>query len=155
VTTEIAVRWPVEVEALASRLLGKRRTKLGGSHIAHATRVAHAVADTGDEDLVAAALLHDVVEKTDATLAELLAETGNERVVQLVEALTHWPREPNDVYLSRCAARPETLLIKRYDLLDKFDADDVTVSPEVAERIRRKARKRLDQLERLALGHQS
>jgi (p)ppGpp synthase/HD superfamily hydrolase len=152
VTVEPEVSWPVEVEALAARLLGDLRTRLGGSHLAHAKRVAVAVAGTGtaDEGLVAAALLHDVVEKTDTTVTELLAAVGDERVVQLVDALTHRPHESDDEYLGRCAASPETLLIKRCDLLDKFSADDATVSAEAAEQVRREARQRLELLERLA-----
>jgi len=152
VTSEMALSWPVETETLAARLLGDRRTKLGGSHLAHAMRVADAVAAKGDHRLVAAALLHDVIEKCDTSVAELLAETGDERVVQLVDDLTHRSGETDDVYLSRCATRPETLLIKRCDLLDKFAADDSTVAAEVAEHIRDEARRRLDLLERLALG---
>jgi (p)ppGpp synthase/HD superfamily hydrolase len=117
--------------------------------------VAWAVAETGDEGLVAAALLHDVIEKGDASLDELLAETGDERVVRLVDELTHWPGESDEVYLSRCAARPETLLIKRCDLLDKFAADDTTVPADVADRVRSDARRRLELLEQLALRHQA
>ena len=142
--------WPVEVEALAVRLLGEVRTRLGGSHVAHAKRVAVAVAGTGDEGLVAAALLHDVIEKTGTSVSELLAEVGDERVVRLVDQLTHRPDESDQVYLSRCAASRETLLIKRCDLLDKFSADDVTVSADAAQHVRREARRRLDLLERLA-----
>jgi hypothetical protein len=71
-----------------------------------------------------------------------------------VDDLTHRSGETDDVYLSRCAERPETLRIKRCDLLDKFAADDTTVAAEVAEHIRGEARRRLDLLERLALDHQ-
>jgi (p)ppGpp synthase/HD superfamily hydrolase len=148
------VTWPIEAEALAARLLADRRTSLGGTLLAHAKRVAAGVLDTGDEGLVAVALLHDVIEKAGASSSDLLADTGDERVLRLVEALTQLPGESDYDYLSRCAERPETLLIKRLDLLDKFAAEDSSVTAEVAERVRRRARQRLDLLERLALRYE-
>ena len=76
-------------DTLVARLLGEMRTRLGGSQIAHARRVAEAVGDGGSDDATyAAALLQDVVEKGCITSAELLSVTGDADVVRLVGLLT-------------------------------------------------------------------
>jgi (p)ppGpp synthase/HD superfamily hydrolase len=142
---------PERAEKLAARLLGDRRTKLGGSFLAHARRVAAGVGEAGDEVVVATALLHDVIEKGTVSTDELFVLTGDERVVELVDVLTQRDGESDYIYLGRCSRRPETLLVKRLDLLDKLDAPDTTVSPERAERLRRRARQRLALLDRFAL----
>jgi hypothetical protein len=142
---------PDGADALAARLLGGLRTTLGGPHVAHARRVAAAVRGGGDDRVVVAALLHDVLEKTGATAAELLALTGDAGVVELVEVLTQRDGESYRAYLARCAADPTAMLLKRIDLEDKRAVDDATMPPAVVERIQRTARARLALLDRLAL----
>ncbi len=146
-------RWlmsPEQADTLAADLLGELRTTLGGLQITHARRVAAAVLGTGDSRVICAALLHDVVEKTDITVDELLILTGDREVVRLVDILTHHDSDSDAEYLSRCAAEPLTLLIKRADMADKFVADDTSVADVEAERIRSQARKRLVLLDQLA-----
>ena len=137
-----------EADALAARLLGDLRTKLGGPHIAHARRVAARVADSDDDRLVAAALLHDVLEKTAVTADELRAMTRVVALVALVEILTQGANESDDSYLARCAADPGALRVKRLDLEDKLVADASAVSAPAAESIRQQAIGRLMLLER-------
>jgi (p)ppGpp synthase/HD superfamily hydrolase len=139
-----------EADRLAAALLGDLRTKLGGLHIAHARRVAAGVDDLGDEAAVAAALLHDVVEKAGVSFGELLSATGDQRVVELVDILTQRPGESEHHYLSRCMSHPIALAIKRVDLIDKLEATDAAVGAVEAAAIRSTARQRLDLLERLA-----
>jgi (p)ppGpp synthase/HD superfamily hydrolase len=79
---------PDEADALAARILGDRRTTLGELHISHARRVAAGLDGSADDRLVAAALLHDVLEKTAVTAEELRAMTGDAGCVDLVEVLT-------------------------------------------------------------------
>ena len=134
---------------LAARLLGELRTKLGGLQIAHAQRVAAAVRHTNDDRVIAAALLHDVVEKAGISASELRAMTGDPGVVALVEVLSRRDGESDHDYLSRCAADPMALLVKRVDLVDKLVADDAVVPPVIAERIRQQARERLALPDRL------
>ena len=104
----------------------------------------------GDDHAVAAALLHDVVEKGRISLDELLAITGDVRVVELVDLLTRAPDESDFEHLGRCAADRDALLIKRADLADRLMADDWNVSPATAARIRRQAARRLNLLNGLA-----
>jgi hypothetical protein len=138
-----------DAEALAERLLGGVRTKLGGLHISHARRLAAALGDDVDDTTYVAALLHDVLEKTDVTADVLLDLTGDAAVVHLVEVLTQDDDEPDDRYLARCASEPATLLLKRIDLTDKLIAE-VEVPEEVAAGIRQQAVARLALLDRLA-----
>src|SRR4051794_35277328 len=140
-----------EMDALAARLLEGERTTLGGTHIDHARRIAAAVDWTCDSHLIAAALLHDVLEKTPTTAAELLELTGDVRVVELVERVSQRAGEPYEEYLARCASDPDALLIKTADLRDKLTANDSTVLPAAAATIRCRAAAPLALLPELAL----
>ena len=122
------------------------------SEIAHARRVADAVRDEGGDDATyAAALLHDVVERGGMTSAELLSSTGDPEVVRLVDLLTRADGEEYRDYLVRCCEDPRAVLIKRADLIDKFDRA-TQPSAVKAEKIRRKAEQRLVRLHSLANG---
>lgn len=69
------------------------QTRKGGEvpYVNHVIEVAHLVATHGgDEDAAVAALLHDVVEDTDATV-ERVADGFGPRVAALVDALTDRP----------------------------------------------------------------
>ena len=140
----------VDADALAADLLGDLRTRLGGLHIAHARRVAAGIRHLRDARLVVAALPHDVVEKGRISVDELSARVRNALVMVLVDRLTHDPAATEMAYLSRCAAHPLALLIKRIDLLDKLSEDGSDVTADVVVQIRRQARRRLARLDELA-----
>lgn len=74
---------------LAARVhAGQTRRADGADFIAHLVRVAHLVRDAGgDEETVAAALLHDSVEKAGVAASEIRALFGP-RVCEMVTALT-------------------------------------------------------------------
>jgi hypothetical protein len=136
-------------DVLAARLLGGLRTKLGGLHIEHARRVADRVRPSGDDRTVAAALLHDVVEKERISLADLLALVRDERLVELVDILTRREVESDEEYLARCAADPVALAIKRADLADKDYYGDAQVDLRTATQLSHKAHMHLMLLDRL------
>jgi GTP diphosphokinase / guanosine-3',5'-bis(diphosphate) 3'-diphosphatase len=72
---------------------GQRR-KDGRAFIAHPVHVARLLASRGyDEEVLAAALLHDVVEDTSVTLAEVRGRFGP-RVAELVACVTENPALP-------------------------------------------------------------
>jgi guanosine-3',5'-bis(diphosphate) 3'-pyrophosphohydrolase len=74
---------------------GQRR-KDDRAFIAHPVRVARLLAARGyDEEVVAAALLHDVVEDTSVTLSEVRERFGA-RVAELVACVTEDPELPTD-----------------------------------------------------------
>jgi GTP pyrophosphokinase len=67
---------------------GQRRKQTGEPFVEHPIAVAELLAETGSEtSVIAAAYLHDVVEKTDVPLAEIRQRFGDE-VAELVDALS-------------------------------------------------------------------
>jgi hypothetical protein len=129
---------PQVADSLAARLLGGSRTRMGGLSISHARRVAARVRAKG-ELVFAVALLHDVIEKGRTTAEDLLVATGDARLVELVVILTRDEWESEEEYLSRCAADPIALQVKRADLEDKLVADGSNLSPTLELRLRRQA----------------
>jgi (p)ppGpp synthase/HD superfamily hydrolase len=148
---------PEDADTIAARLLAGLRTTTGGSHLAHARRVAehvrlaHPDRSAHERDrAVVAALLHDVVEKAGVSVDEIRTLTDDERIVELVDFLTRRPDETEHAYLGRCASDPTALVIKRIDLLDKLVASDALVPADEVARIRRAAQRRIAVLDDLA-----
>jgi len=100
--------------------------KAGEPYIAHPARVAADVELTAPapmrDNAVAVAWLHDVVEDTDITLAEIRTRFGS-IVADAVGAITHRRHEPRAVYYRRVAANPLALLVKVADIVDNADPD--------------------------------
>ncbi len=65
-------------------------------------------------------LLHDSIEKGNATSEGLRAAGATEAILAAVDALTQRAQEPVSGYLDRCRANPIARTVKRYDLLDKL-----------------------------------
>jgi len=91
--------------------------KSGQPYIAHVVRVAARLAP---EDAQIVGLLHDVVEDTEVTLAEIEATFGP-LIAGAVDALTKRAGEPNAAYLDRVAANPLARAVKLADLSDNAD----------------------------------
>jgi len=110
------------IEALALSIAARAHRgqydKAGQPYIEHPKRVAAQL--TSDEEK-AAALLHDVLEDTPVTAAELLAAGVPARVVGTVEALTKRKGETYDVYLQRVKADAIARVVKLADLADNMD----------------------------------
>ena len=111
-------------EAHAS--IDQRRKYTGDPYIVHPRRVAQTVKDTGARDeVIAAALLHDVVEDTPVTLEEIRTEFGKD-VAALVEMVTDVSRPADGNRRLRKAmdrdhlalASAEGQTIKLADLID-------------------------------------
>lgn len=77
-----------EVDALAAEAHEGQTDKIGVPYIEHVRAVAAGLAPFGDE-LVMAGLLHDIIEDTDWTAAQLREEGVPDYVVALVEAVTN------------------------------------------------------------------
>lgn len=91
--------------------------KSGRPYIGHPLRV---MASVEGEHAQMAAVLHDVIEDTAVTAADLTARGCPTVVVDAVVALSHLPGEPQDVYLRRVAANPLALQVKRADIGDNL-----------------------------------
>ncbi|WP_345353375.1 HD domain-containing protein [Rhodococcus olei] len=92
--------------------------KAGQPYITHPARVAARVA--GDENAVAAAWLHDVVEDTAVTLADL-EESFPAEVTTAVDALTRRRGEAPADYYARVRTVPLALTVKLADMADNSD----------------------------------
>jgi (p)ppGpp synthase/HD superfamily hydrolase len=68
-----------------------------------------------------AGVLHDVVEDTPNTLADLRALGYPEEVVAAVDCLTRRPDETYEAYIARAAANPIARRVKLADLEDNLD----------------------------------
>jgi (p)ppGpp synthase/HD superfamily hydrolase len=141
----------LEADALARRAHGQDRNKSGVPFIEHVRRVAERVRNDPDNYAVPAALLHDTVEKGSMEWADLRAAGVDDRLLEVVDALTERDGEAERDYLARCAADPLALRIKRADILDKLDISDRAELTEAERRrVQTRARRRLDLLNQLA-----
>ncbi len=68
-----------------------------------------------------AAALHDVVEDSEYTLADLRARGFPRKVVAAVHALTRRPGESYEAFILRAAANPIARRVKLADLEDNMD----------------------------------
>lgn len=103
--------------ALATSAHDGQVDKSGRPYIGHPLRV---MASVEGEHAQMAAVLHDVVEDTSVTAADLTARGCPSDVVDAVVALSHLPGEPQEDYLRRVAANPLALLVKRADIADNL-----------------------------------
>lgn len=103
---------------------GQRRSSDGGPFIAHPLEVACLLYDAGAADhVIAAGVLHDVLEKTDADAADLQARFGL-RVATLVLAVSDDPRIGS--YAERKAALRAQVARAGREALMVFAADKVS-----------------------------
>ena len=95
--------------------------KIGMPYILHPMAVA-SLCDTPEQKC--AALLHDILEDTDATEQDLLDAGIPERVVEIVKLVTHEkPCEGKDyeAYLAKIKADPDARAVKLADLTHNTD----------------------------------
>ncbi|MGW7681292.1 HD domain-containing protein [Kribbella sp. NPDC054772] len=112
---------PVETietaDKLAAALHREQVDKSGSPYVAHvrgAAAIARANGATPHQQI--AALLHDTVEDTDSTLAQLDDLGVPDSVVEMVDALTRRPDESHVAYLTRLVQTPSAVLVKRADI---------------------------------------
>ena len=95
-------------------------------YILHPLRVMLDLRKRGhNNETLAAAVLHDVIEDTGTDIHEIYYTFGD-RVGRLVLQLTRMPGELYDVYITRLASNPLAREIKKADLRDNADLERVT-----------------------------
>ena len=117
--------------------------RAGNPYFGHIERVAQAVkAAGGSETQVVAAYLHDVIEDTDTTSAELLDAGVFTAVLTLIAILTRQDEVSYEDYLQQIRSSPDALLIKQCDMADNMDpARTALLDDETRERLRLKYEK--------------
>ena len=100
---------------IAARAHAGQRDKEGLPYILHPLRVMHRV--TGESAQIVA-ILHDVVEDTSVTIADLRSAGFSPDIVAAIECVTHSKEEPYAEYVIRCRANPLARQVKVADLED-------------------------------------
>lgn len=108
---------------IAAKLHSGQVDKGGQPYVLHPLRLMFAVR-TPQEQI--AAVLHDVVEDTDMTLADLENEGFSQEVVAAVQALTKLPGESRIEAAHRAAANPVARAVKLADVTDNMDLSRIT-----------------------------
>ena len=112
-----------------------QKDKSGAAYIFHPIRV---MMRCTTPDAKIAALLHDVVEDTSVTLAELREEGFPESVLTAVELLTHASEVPYEDYIAQVMTDPLAMEVKIADLEDNSDIRRLSeVDDRTAARLRR------------------
>jgi len=114
--------------------------KSGQPYIFHPMAVA-AEFKTSLERMVA--ILHDVVEDTKVTQAEIDAKFPSQ-VAGAVKAITHLKGETNVDYLARCAKNPTAKAVKIADVKHNLGRMNFLMDAEVKSRLEKKYQKALD-----------
>ncbi|TDV38659.1 HD domain-containing protein [Actinophytocola oryzae] len=118
--------------------------KSGRPYISHPLRV---MGSLRDEHERMAAVLHDVVEDTHVTLADLEAAGCPEVVLAAVAAISKQPGEDQATYLARVAANPLARTVKLADIADNLSPDRLArLDQATQERLRAKYESALRQL---------
>ncbi len=95
--------------------------RAGKPYILHPVTVAVFTSElTSDPEIIAAALLHDTVEDTDATTEEIAGRFGL-RVAEIVESMTKRDGEDYYHYVRRAARNRSAIPVKRSDLRHNMD----------------------------------
>ncbi len=105
---------------IASKAHAGRKDKGGKSYILHPIRIAMRLR-TEDEELMAIAIMHDVVEDSDYTFIDLEKLGFSARVIAALKLLTHYKGQSYDEYIDNMAHNIDALKVKREDLRDNSD----------------------------------
>jgi (p)ppGpp synthase/HD superfamily hydrolase len=109
--------------------------KIGRPYIEHPARVAARIRTSAPDepDAEVVAWLHDVVEDTPVTIAEIKRRFGA-RVAAAVDAITYRPDEDRAEYFRRVAGDPLALLVKHADIDDNTDPSRTALLDEATRR---------------------
>lgn len=113
--------------AIALEAHAGQTDKAGAPYILHPLRLMHRMT-TPTEQM--AAVLHDVVEDSDWTLAALREEGFPDEVIEAVEGLTRRDGETYMAFIERAAHHPVARAVKQADLEDNLDVRRLTTVSE-------------------------
>lgn len=115
---------PAQELALAIKIAAEghlnQKDKGGNPYILHPLKVMHYL-KSDDFQLMAIAALHDVVEDTDVTAADLVLLGFSNRVKDAVVLLTKTPNQTPEEYFNRLAQNYDAVRVKLADLRHNSD----------------------------------
>lgn len=106
--------------ALAATAHENQIDKGGKAYILHPIRMMMRLR-TNDEELMAIAVLHDVIEDSNTNCRDLMEMGYSVRIIAGVDALTRKDDETYDQFIKRCAQNRDAKVVKREDLRDNSD----------------------------------
>ena len=106
--------------ALAAESFKGRFDKAGRPYILHCLAVMNQMPQD-DEELMAIAVLHDVVEDTKITFTDLAQQGFSRRVITALQLLTHNHDTSYDDYVRALAVNPDAKRVKIADLRHNSD----------------------------------
>jgi len=106
--------------AFAANKHSDQTDKAGVPYILHCMKVMHYLR-SDDYELMSIAVLHDVVEDTDATYEDLRNLGLSERIVEGVRSMTKVKGQTADEYLGQVLRNPDAILVKMADLRHNSD----------------------------------
>lgn len=101
---------------LASTAFLNINDKAGRPYIFHCLAVMDGVKHYHDDELSAAAVLHDIIEDTNMTYSNLREAGLSEKVLNLIALLTHTKDERYETYINIIAMNTDAIKIKLADL---------------------------------------
>jgi (p)ppGpp synthase/HD superfamily hydrolase len=131
-TGEVRGRTLDDAIALAIRAHRGQRDKRNESYLLHVFRV---MLRQGDETARIVAVLHDSLEDTSVTLADLLAAGYGDEICEAVDCLTRRDKEKYEDMITRVAANPLSRRVKLADLEDNMDPKRQLDGPAGAEHL--------------------
>jgi guanosine-3',5'-bis(diphosphate) 3'-pyrophosphohydrolase len=118
------MKTPAEQLSMAIALAATRHAgqfdKGGKPYILHTLKVMHYL-KTEDLELMAAAVMHDIIEDTDTTYEELREMGFSERVIAAVRGMTKIKGQTPAEYLAQVLSNIDSALIKLADLRHNSD----------------------------------
>ena len=112
---KLALAISITAEAFKEKL-----DKGGNPYILHCLRVMNKV-NSNDEDLMISAIMHDLIEDTHYTFAELTRLGFSDRVIGILHLLTHEKTTPYMEYIKAISVSEDATKIKLADLQDNSD----------------------------------
>jgi (p)ppGpp synthase/HD superfamily hydrolase len=106
--------------ALASEKHMGQFDKAGMPYILHVLKVMHYL-KTDDLELMSIAVMHDLVEDTDVTFADLFNMGFSDRVIKAVRLLTKMPGQTSQEYLDDIKSNKDAIRVKLADLRHNSD----------------------------------
>jgi (p)ppGpp synthase/HD superfamily hydrolase len=107
--------------ALASQKHMGQFDKGGMPYILHPLKVMHYL-KSDDLELMAIAVMHDVVEDSDVTFSDLYAMEFTPRIVETLRLLTKMPGQTHREYVDGIKKNPDAIKVKLADLRHNMDA---------------------------------
>lgn len=115
--------------SIAKKAHASQKDSSGAPYIKHVDSVIKGVSRHG-EDVRMVAALHDVLEDTDVTVADLKAAGIPQKVIDAVIAITWRPSQPLDDYYKQVRANPLARIVKLADVANNSDEKRLKLVPE-------------------------